>query len=211
MEYHSKSDVVADALRSDIRLGRLEPGSLLRQRDLAARFGVSPTPVREALRRLEAEGFVASVLHRGARVVRREEARLGENFLIRAALEPLAAQLAADRIGADDLSELERLHDEIAELGDDEQALAAERNQAFHLRIYESAASPVLMALLRLLWSSVGETPSRLRLTEESAAQHAAILDALRRRDGKAAAELTRCHIEEAMESHPTASEDPVG
>jgi DNA-binding GntR family transcriptional regulator len=199
MEYRSKSDVVADALREEIRLGRLESGALLRQRDLADRFGVSPTPVREALRRLEAEGFVVSVLHRGAQVVRREQARLEENFLIRAALEPLAAQLAAERITADDLTELTRLHERLSAADDCDAAALAELNQAFHLRIYEAAASPVLMTLLRLLWSSAGETPSRRRGARESSAQHAAILDALRRGDGEAAADKTRLHIEEAM------------
>jgi DNA-binding GntR family transcriptional regulator len=199
MEYRSKSDVVADALREEIRLGRLESGALLRQRDLADRFGVSPTPVREALRRLEAEGFVVSVLHRGAQVVRREQARLEENFLIRAALEPLAAKLAAERITADDLTELTRLHERLSAADGLDAAALAELNQAFHLRIYESAASPVLMTLLRLLWSSAGETPSRRRGAGESSAQHAAILDALRRGDGEAAAEKTRLHIEEAM------------
>lgn len=200
MEFHSKSDVVADSLREEIRLGHLESGALLRQRDLAARFGVSPTPVREALRRLEAEGFVVSVLHRGAQVVRREEARLGENFLIRAALEPLATQLAAERITAEDLGELTSLHERLSAEDGLDAADVAELNQAFHLRIYESAASPVLMTLLRLLWSSAGETPSRRRGAHESSEQHAAILEALRRGDGKAAAEMTRSHIEEAME-----------
>lgn len=202
MDFQSKSDVVADALREEIRLGQLESGALLRQRDLAARFGVSPTPVREALRRLEAEGFAVSVLHRGAQVVRREEARLGENFLIRAALEPLAAQLAAERITVDDLAEITRLHERLSTANGLDAPAVAELNQAFHLRIYEAAASPVLMTLLRLLWSSVGETPSRRRGALESSTQHAAILDALRRGDGKAAAEMTRSHIEEAMVPH---------
>lgn len=204
MEFRSKSDIVADALRIDIRLGRLEPGQLLRQRDIAERFGVSPTPVREALRRLEAEGFVSTVLHRGAQVVRREEARLGENFMIRAALEPLAAQLSAQRMDEQVLAELERLHEKMVAQADQDPGVTAELNQTFHLRIYEAADSPVLMSLLRLLWSSVGETPSRRRDTDESTRQHAAILDALRRRDGEAAAELTRAHIEGAMTS-PTA------
>src|SRR5260221_6355373 len=69
MDYQSKSDIIAAYVREMIITGQAEPNSPLRQRDLAKRFGVSPTPVREALHRLEAEGLVKYDLHRGATVI----------------------------------------------------------------------------------------------------------------------------------------------
>src|SRR6202030_4696543 len=94
-DYLSKSDIVARGIRELIQNGELQAGSVLRQRDLADRFRVSPTPVREALRQLETEGFVTNELHRGATVARAEDAMLQENQLIHAQLESLAAELAA--------------------------------------------------------------------------------------------------------------------
>ena len=73
-DYSSKSDIVARGIRELIRSGDLMPGSVLRQRELADRFRVSPTPVREALRQLETEGLVTNELHRGATVARAAEA-----------------------------------------------------------------------------------------------------------------------------------------
>ena len=70
IEFGSKADYIVRALRQQILDGTLEPGSSLRQRDIADKFQVSPTPVREALSRLRAEGYVETKLHQGATVVR---------------------------------------------------------------------------------------------------------------------------------------------
>src|ERR1700683_2497866 len=84
--YVSKSDMVTDVLRDLITGGLLSPGTPLRQRDLAEQFDVSYTPVREALRRLESEGLVATDVHRGATVARTESEGLEENYRILDAL-----------------------------------------------------------------------------------------------------------------------------
>lgn len=199
MDYRSKSDVVADAIKDLIRSGDLAPGATLRQRDLAKRFGVSPTPVREALRRLEAEGFVATQLHRGATVVRHEGSRLEENFRIRAALESLGAQMAAERASADDLEEIAKLHEAIAACHPEDPAVN-ELNRRFHFRIYECARSPVLSALLNLLWRTLNGGPQVWRNHDDSVRQHGAILEALRAGDGHAAATGTRHHIAEVLQ-----------
>lgn len=193
MQYRSKTDLVAAEIRSLISSGELGPGAVLRQRDLAERLGVSPTPVREALRRLEAEGFVVTQPHRGASVVRSEDARLNENALIRAALEGLAAQLAAGRIDDEQLSQIERLHNELADATDDERRL--ELNRRLHFAVYSAAGSPVMLAQLRLLWRMLDGGPRVDRPLEESVAQHAQLIEALRARDGERAAAITRHHI----------------
>jgi DNA-binding GntR family transcriptional regulator len=199
MDYRSKSDLVAEEIKTLIRAGELSPGATLRQRDLAARFDVSPTPVREALRRLEAEGYITSRLHRGATVVRHESSRLEENFRIRAVLEPLAAQMAAERATADDLADIAALHEAIAGCPPGDPAID-DLNRRFHFRIYDCARSPVLAALLNLLWRALDGGPHVWRPHRDSVKQHGEILNALRDRAGERAADLTRHHILEVLE-----------
>lgn len=195
MDFRSKSDMVAEAIRDLIERDELEPGAVLRQRDLATRFNVSPTPVREALRRLEAEGYVVSELHRGTTVVRTEEARIAENFLIRATLERLATELAARKITDQRLDELEALNREMAGCAPDEPR-RFELNRRFHFGIYTAADSPILNSLLTLLWRSLNEGPGHGRPLDEAVKEHQRLIDALRRRD---VADAVRCigeHIE---------------
>ncbi len=196
MEYLSKSEIVAIGIRNLIQNGEMAPGQVLRQRDLAARFQVSPTPVREALRKLEAEGFVTSELHHGATVVREHDARAYENFLIRASLESLAAGLAAEKATETDISEMAAILDQM-EHKRITNAEATRLNREFHFRIYEAADSPTLLALLRMLWRSLGGEPRVNRPDRESAKHHKAILEAIARHDTESAAEMTRIHIME--------------
>ncbi len=197
-EYQSKSDVVTAALREALITGEFEPGTPLRQRDLAARFGVSPTPVREALRRLEVEGLVRCDLHRGASVVEGKFGATEENYQVRAALESLAARLAATRISEAELERLKELHEELARHSK-RTAAAIDINRRFHFQIYEAAGSPILLALLRLLWRSLPDGPQLIRPLAESVRMHGEIVAAIRRRDQDAAERLTREHILGAM------------
>lgn len=199
MNFLSKSDVVADGIKKLIRSGELSPGATLRQRDLAERFGVSPTPVREALRRLEAEGFIVTQLHRGAKVVRHETSRLQENFRVRAVLESLAAEMAGERVTEEDLDDITSLHEQLARCDPQDRDLVDELNRRFHFRVYESARSPVLGALLNHLWHSLDSPPNLLRDLADSVEQHGQLVEALRQRDGQRAGELTRHHVEGAM------------
>ncbi|MFZ0664134.1 MAG: GntR family transcriptional regulator [Acidimicrobiales bacterium] len=194
IEYLSKSNVVANGIRALINDGVLLPGTLLRQRDLAEQFRVSPTPVREALRQLEAEGFVTNELHRGATVVRADDANLEENFLIRAQLESLAASLAAAKVTDEDLENLESILADLEACRPDDPT-RTELNRRFHLAIYTCAGSPLLLSLLNLVWRSFGSAPKVSSSLQESKSQHRDLLDALRKRDTELAGELTRAHI----------------
>jgi aerobic carbon-monoxide dehydrogenase large subunit len=192
--YVSKTDMVAALIRELIFTGELAGGEQLRQRDLAQRFQVSQTPVREALRRLESEGLVIGDTHRGFTVVEADEGRSEENFQIRAALESLGASLAAGKIDADGVERLERLNAEMQALADDDPRYA-ELNREFHFALYQYAHSPLLMSLMRLLWASLHGGPRVVRTHAESVRQHEEILDALRAGDAAAAAALTHRHI----------------
>ena len=166
--YVSKTDLVAALVRELVITGGLEPGEQLRQRDLAQRFGVSQTPVREAMRRLESEGLLVCDTHRGFTVVAPDVGRIEENFQIRAALESLGASLAARKVDPAGLDRLRELNDRMRALADDDPGYA-ELNREFHFTVYEYAHSPLLLSLMRLLWASlqggprVTRTPRRVR------------------------------------------------
>jgi DNA-binding GntR family transcriptional regulator len=192
--YVSKSDLVTDALRELITDRQLSPGTPLRQRDLAEQFDVSYTPVREALRRLEAEGLVARDVHRGATVARTESEELAENYRILAALEALAGTLAVPKISDRDIAEIEELYRQVADCDPGGEQLA-ELNRRFHFRIYECARSPMLLLLMRLLWRSFPAGPQAGRPHTESVRQHAQLIEALRRRDEDQVAAVIRDHV----------------
>ncbi|HEV8649825.1 MAG TPA: GntR family transcriptional regulator [Actinomycetes bacterium] len=194
----SKADEVAAALRELIVRGDIAPGAPLRQRHLAERFGVSPTPVREALRRLESEGLVHNDVNRGSTVAKLDPKTVEESYQIRAELEGLAVRLAASKLTATDLRDARAIHLELGASRD----LDPRRhglNRRFHFRIYECAGSPLLMSMLRLLWRSFPGGPRVSRPHQESTAQHAAILDALEAGDADLAAARTRDHILRAL------------
>src|SRR6266536_2646394 len=114
--YVTKTDLVAALIRELLITGELAPGEQLRQRDLAQRFGVSQTPVREAMRRLESEGLLVCGTHRGFTVV---------------ALESLGASLAARKIDPAGLARLRALNDRMRALADADPGYA-ELNREFH-------------------------------------------------------------------------------
>jgi DNA-binding GntR family transcriptional regulator len=192
--YLSKSNFIASLLRELIITGDLKPGEQLRQRDLAERFGVSVTPVREALRWLESEGLVNYDAHKGSTVVQAEAGATKEKYQIRAVLEGLAAFLAAPKISDDDIRELESYNERLAEadLGPGE---VNDLNRTLHFRIYEMAGSPLLLALMRLLWQSFPQGPQVARPRDESVAEHKQLIEALKSRDAARAQAITQRHI----------------
>jgi DNA-binding GntR family transcriptional regulator len=192
--YISKTDLVAALIRELVITGELGAGEQLRQRDLAQRFGVSQTPVREAMRRLESEGLLVCDTHRGFTVAAPELGPLEENFQIRAALESLGASLAARKIDAAGLARLRDLNDQMRALPDEDPSYA-ELNREFHFTVYEYARSPLLLSLMRLLWASLHGGPRVTRTHAESARQHDEILQALTDGDAVGASARTYQHI----------------
>jgi len=189
--YVSKTDMVAALIRELLMTGELGPGEQLRQRDLAQRFGVSQTQVREAMRRLESEGLLSCDTHRGFTVVVADLGQVEENFRIRAALESLGASLAARKV---DPAGLRRLREQMRALADGDPRYA-ELNREFHFTVYEYAHSPLLLSLMRLLWASLHDGPRGSRTNAESARQHDQILAALAGGDAGAASARTYQHI----------------
>ena len=185
---------MAALIRELVITGELAPAEQLRQRDLAQRFGVSQTPVREAMRRLESEGLLVCDTHRGFTVVAPDVGRVEENFQIRAALESLGAALAARKIDPRGLDRLRELNDQMRALADDDPGYP-ELNREFHFTVYEYARSPLLLSLMRLLWASLHGGPRVSRTHAESARQHDA-------NPGRAGRRRRRCRLGSDISAH---------
>lgn len=193
----STSDFVAEALREAIVSGQLPAETELKQDDIAARFRVSKIPVREALKRLEAEGLVSFVRNKGAIVAALSAEEIWEYVEIRAMLEARAAELAAPHISAAHLAQARAA---MASFGDERNpARWGELNWQIHSLLYADAGRPVLLAEIRSLYDKVERyVRALLAVTAEmpkTQREHAAILEAFAARDAVAAAALTRAHV----------------
>ena len=211
----TKADDIALELEQAIVSGELAPGTVLRQEQLSARYGVSRTPIREALRRLAALGLVSFEPNRGVRVRTLTRAELREAFLIRAELESLATEIAAERITRADLDELEAIEERFAGLTDELRRggrLAADRraglvaewvraNHAFHDVIYRVAgtadggADREERPLLRLGGLGAVGRGELDDLYSANERQHRALLDALAAGSPSGARALAREHV----------------
>jgi len=202
VDYRSKTDLVADAVRLMIQNGELQPGSDLRQRELAQLLGVSSTPVREALRRLEAEGYVANEPHRGTVVLWPEKGDVYETAVLRGMLEGRGAELAAKRVTASDLEQLRELNRRLIRSTDQAEGLALDRQ--FHTHICEITGSSVLLNQLNLIWRALDGAHLQIE-TEQWARQHEIIIDALAAGDCSEAKAATNSHALEGLEAYAPA------
>ncbi len=194
----TKADDIAVVIEEAIVSGELAPGSVLRQEQLSERFGVSRTPVREALRRLAALGLVSFEPNKGVRVRTLSRDDLREAFLVRAELEALVTEIAARKWTPEAMVELEdcekrfaRLTKEIRshEPGGERRSLMADwmhANHAFHDVIYRVAEVPFIESVAKsarrtfsgpTVWAPVDEELERLY--ERNQAEHRAIRQAL--------------------------------
>ena len=192
------------AIRERITSGSLTRGARVHQEDLAEELGVSRTPVREALRRLAAEGLVEMRTNRGARVADIDQGGMRGAYDARLVVEPGAARLAAGR----------RLPEPLARM---RAAVAAQRrsvrsversfeaNREFHLALVAASGNDYLLQLVERLWvARIGatiyerqvETQERMVLDVR---EHEQILEAIEEGDGRRAESLTRRHLTDAM------------
>lgn len=190
-----------DGIRALTDRGDLPPGVRVPERTLCQRFGVSRTPLREALKVLAAEGLVALLPNRGARIAALDEGELGHLFEAIAALEAEAGRLARSRIGEDMLAEIKGLHHRMyAHFLRRELPEYVALNRAIHEAILRAAANPVPRATHAGLASRVARArymanrmhPDRWRAAMD---EHGAVLDALCRRDGPLLAALLTRHL----------------
>ncbi|MEW1656195.1 GntR family transcriptional regulator [Streptomyces sp. NPDC093707] len=205
MRGHLSTHAVCTAMRGDIVSGMLTPGSRLVEDVLAARYGVSRVPVREALRTLQAEGFVTTRHHAGACVAELTEQEAADLLDIRAVMEPLGAARAAARRTTAHLKVLRglvRLGQQRARHG--HPGDLCQLDGWFHETLAQAAGSPSLTAPLiqlrrKIEWTYAIEPPAHVT---DSWNEHGAVLDAVARRDAERARALMAAHIERSFPAY---------
>lgn len=196
-ERRTASDEVADTLREAIITGQFDDGEELNQVELARHFGVSRVPVREALRRLEAEGLVTAEAHRRVVVPGLTKARISEIFEIRALLESYLVERAAPRLDPDELTALKDMAEGMGRTRARETWL--QRNTEFHRRLLAPADAPAAMAIVERLSHQVERYLHRHRggivRAEQATKEHVEVVAALQRGAIKQAAKALRQHV----------------
>lgn len=148
------TEAATRVLRDIILSGQVAAGAPLRQDDLAKRLGISRTPLREALHRLEAEGLVRLDVHKGAVVAKPSIAQVSDVFELQEVLEPMAGRAAVARRTAADLADLHRILDSHVPV--DEPTAWAAGNADFHTRLYQISQKPLLVEMIGLLRNRSG-------------------------------------------------------
>ncbi len=200
--YPSLGEYAYERLRADIREGVLPPGSRLREKDVAERLEISRTPVREALRRLEADGFLTFEPHRGMVVVQLDHQSIMELYAMREVLEGTAAALAARHASEAEIAILFEMLNSEAKISTDPAQLAS-HNAQFHGVLFRAAHNRYLLKTANALRDSMalmrGTTmavPGRAGSARE---EHSALARAIKERNCDAAESAARLHIRNAQ------------
>ena len=204
--YKPLREVVSETLREAIISGVLKPGERLMEIQLAEELGVSRTPVRESIRKLELEGFVVMVPRRGTYVSDLSIKDINEVFEIRTALDVLAAGLAAERITEEELEQMERLLVQIGEYmeaGDMDKII--ETDSLFHDILYQATRNDRLFGIISNLreqftrFRSISmKYPGRIIKTVE---EHRQLVEAIGSRNAELAQQVAREHMENAEQT----------
>lgn len=192
----TKVDVAYQLLRDEIFQGTLAPDTSLDQEAIATRLGLSTTPVREALRRLESEKLVISRSHRDTIVAPVSMGLLENTYAVRLSLDPLAAGLAAANASDEQLAEMERL---CVPPNYDDPVTDLHNNRTMHRAIYAACGNSILVEILDMLWDRSDRyrlIALRTKSTAKSAHdEHGAIVRAVLARDAGRSSALMRQHI----------------
>jgi DNA-binding GntR family transcriptional regulator len=199
MDLRTKEEQVADFLREGIISGVFPRGSRLKQAEIAERLQLSITPVREALKILEAEGYVIGDSYRGASVVPFDASASEEVLELRLLLESRLLRGAAEKMSSQDFTELRALADEFEQAFDKgDRAAARGVNYRFHRRLYSIADMPQTLHFVQILWARypfdlINAVEGR---GKEAACEHDEILRTLLANDMQGAMLAMRKHIE---------------
>jgi len=195
----TKEELVSRHVRQLIVSGQLKPGTRIRQQQLADELGVSPTPVREALRSLVSEGWLIAIAHVGVSVAEVNYEGLEEIFSVRQMLEGYLAEEAARHMTPEILARLRKLNQEFERASKKRKFIEARRaNYELHLLIWETAGCPVTLGIVNRLWAkfpwnTLGAVPGR---GERTVDEHGDLIDALADEDPARAAKALIAHIQ---------------
>lgn len=193
-------DQVADRLRALIQSGQMKPKERLNESELAARFNISRTPLREAIKILATEGLLDLLPNRGARVASFSENEIDETLVVIAALEATAGELACRHITAGELRHLEELHSRMAlAYADRDVPKYFELNRLIHQAIMDASRNAVLQGIYGNLSGRIQRARFAAHKTSEQWAEtmrdHDRMIELLRARDREALARLLREHV----------------
>ncbi|MCT4593287.1 MAG: GntR family transcriptional regulator [Anaeromicrobium sp.] len=199
--YRPLRDVVFDHLRNSILNGELKPGERLMEVQLAGQLGVSRTPVREAIRKLELEGLVVMIARKGAYVADLSVKDILDVIEVRSVLEGLAASLAADRMSGEDVSELKEISNKFKACFEEENADGMiEQDRKFHECILKSTRNSKLIQINQGLQEQIHRFRiiyfSEYSQAKDLLEEHEEILNAIIRRDPIKAKEIAATHVE---------------
>jgi len=193
---------VADRLREKIFARELEPGSWIDELKLAAEWGISRTPLREALKVLAVEGLVTMKVRRGAYVTEMSRDDVTQVYRLLALLESDAAAEVAERAGDAEIVSLQTLHDRLEKQVRQRDAFFA-TNEAFHMRLLEVAGNrwrtQIVADLRKVMKLNRHHSLFKQGRIGESLAEHRAIMQAIAARDSKRAASLMRTHFQSGL------------
>jgi DNA-binding GntR family transcriptional regulator len=202
-------------IRDMIMQGRLEQGSKVSEKDLCELFGISRTPLREALKVLATEGLITLLPNRGARVALLTGKDMGDLFEVMGALEGLAGELACARITEEAVNEIRaRHHEMLAHYTRGDRAAYFAANQSIHEAIIAAADNSVLTVLYESMRGRI--RPARLMANvtrerwDQAVREHGQILEALSRRDGVRLRGLLQEHLRHKYQAL-LASEEKAG
>ncbi|HEV8132709.1 MAG TPA: GntR family transcriptional regulator [Acidobacteriota bacterium] len=206
MKYSTISDIVLERIREDILSGRLKPGEKINQNRLTKELGVSIIPLREAFKRLQAEGYINIIPHRGAYVGELSHDEIEDIYLVRAELEELAAALAAENLTEDDIKTLRALFRSMKKATKEHrrQELLA-LNRKFHFTIYRACRRKHLLEILEDLWDRSSRYRNLQtflpRRAEEELKEHKQILEACQNGVRKSLMTTIRVNVEQSRRS----------
>lgn len=201
-EYLPLRDVVFNTLRQAILRGEFKPGERLMEIQLANKLGVSRTPIREAIRKLELEGLVIMIPRKGAEVADITEKSLRDVLEVRKALEELAVQLACEKITQEELEELEKAGENFKKVLKRSKDITevAEADVRFHDVIYMATDNQKLILLLNNLREQMYRYRVEYLKREEAhpqlIAEHAEIIEYISKGEKKAATDVMCKHID---------------
>ena len=205
-EYLPLRDVVFNTLRRAILRGELKPGERLMEIQLANKLGVSRTPIREAIRKLELEGLVLMIPRKGAEVAEITEKNLRDVLEVRCALEELGVQLVCDRIDKEGIQKLHEAADHFRDVLDsDDITQIAQADEAFHDVIFEATGNARLIQLLNNLREQMYryriEYLKKRECYPQLLSEHQGIIEAIEGHDKENATKITVVHINNQVDT----------
>lgn len=195
----SRSDIAYSTLRAAIHSGRFRPGERMREADLATWLGISRTPVRDALKRLESDGLLVAAPRRGLIIAQLDQQQVSELYAVRDVLEGLAGRLAAQHATSAEIGAMRELIERQARTRRDDTAALARLNGLFHDVVYRAARNRYLIDVHDGFESSLALLPGTTYMAPErpvsALREHTRLVDAIERRDTEKAEAIARGHI----------------